>query len=911
MSNLLNIKGSRVKIYKTLPSNTVGNDGDIILSQIQGRGVYLCSKVNGKWHVSSKMEELRKIENTSTKDLTTNKLQVLDNLAIGRGTTTITKDEAKFSSSLKIKEASNAISDTVAYGQLWVKTATPNELYFTTDAGNDIQLTSGTTAAFVGDITSVVAGDGLTGGGTTGDVTLTVSVDDSTIETNSDALRIKDDGVTYAKIQNVSATDRILGRDSSGAGVIEEITPANLRTMINVADGATASAGTITGVTAGDGLSGGGSSGGVSLAVNVDDSTIETNSDTLRLKDSGVTLAKMANIADDRLLGRYDEGDAGAPIALTASSVRALLNVADGATANTGDITGVTAGTNCSGGGSSGSVTINVDDAFLINSGDDTTSGTITAGGFTTTGTWTFDDATSGTVGVTTVHTGSSFTDNDTSLMTAGAIKEKIESYGYTTADGDITSVRFVTDSGSGSAAEDTADTANFSLLGSSGVGITNSGTTITAVAVPGEIDHDSLNNFVANEHIDWTGASAGTIHASNYTDTNTNQLTTFVVEDGDGTEVTISQDKEWKFVEGTGIDIDWTDTSNGSDADPYDLTITCDLEGTELKSTGETGGNKYLREDGDGTCSWQTVSASGNFLADNADDTMAGTLTIDKDSTGTTTATTKALVVDFDQTGIAASGQTVTSQGLVISVNDNSVTHVGTHSVTGITNNVISNNSGTSTATGILNNLTHPGGDVADTSIGIQQTVPDGGVDIKLQSSANVSDYFQIATGTNGATTITTVEDGGDSNADLSFAIDGSVNFDVVGTVEFDGCGVGFDLVTPTYNASDTNVDFLTGNKQFVTFGSGNITDLNLIFPKTSGNFTLLLKQDGTGSRTVTNYKVWDRVDSSAASGSATVLFAGGSNPTLTTAANKTDIISFFYDADNEIAYGVASLNF
>ena len=51
--------------------------------------------------------------------------------------------------------------------------------------------------------------------------------------------RINDDAVTYAKIQNVSATNRILGRDSSGAGVIEEITPANLRTMINVADGAT------------------------------------------------------------------------------------------------------------------------------------------------------------------------------------------------------------------------------------------------------------------------------------------------------------------------------------------------------------------------------------------------------------------------------------------------------------------------------------------------------------------------------------------------------------------------------------------------------------------------------------------------------------------------------------------------
>ena len=136
-------------------------------------------------------------------------------------------------------------------------------------------------------------------------------------------------------------------------------------------------------------------------------------------------------------------------------------------------------------------------------------------------------------------------------------------------------------------------------------------------------------------------------------------------------------------------------------------------------------------------------------------------------------------------------------------------------------------------------------------------------------------------------------------------------VNLDASGVVEFDGCGVGFDLEIPTYNASDTNVDFTNGNKQFVTFGAGNITDLNLIFPKVSGNFLLMLKQDGTGSRTITNYKVWDRVDSAAASGSATVKFAGGSNPDLTDDANHVDILSFFYDADNEIAYGVATLDF
>jgi hypothetical protein len=49
--------------------------------------------------------------------------------------------------SVALKEMANAPADTAAFGQLWVKTGTPNELYFTTDAGNDIQLTSGTAAA--------------------------------------------------------------------------------------------------------------------------------------------------------------------------------------------------------------------------------------------------------------------------------------------------------------------------------------------------------------------------------------------------------------------------------------------------------------------------------------------------------------------------------------------------------------------------------------------------------------------------------------------------------------------------------------------------------------------------------------------------------------------------------------------
>ena len=48
---------------------------------------------------------------------------------------------------ITIKEQADADSDTAAYGQIWVNTATPNELYFTTDAGDDIQITTSTRLA--------------------------------------------------------------------------------------------------------------------------------------------------------------------------------------------------------------------------------------------------------------------------------------------------------------------------------------------------------------------------------------------------------------------------------------------------------------------------------------------------------------------------------------------------------------------------------------------------------------------------------------------------------------------------------------------------------------------------------------------------------------------------------------------
>ena len=99
--------------------------------------------------------------------------------------------------------------------------------------------------------------------------------------------------------------------------------------------------------------------------------------------------------------------------------------------------------------------------------------------------------------------------------------------YKQDVSSGDITAVTITTDSGGGSAASDTEGSADFSILGATGVGVTNSGTTITATAVPGEIDHDSLNNFVAAEHYDWSSdISATATHTGNYINTEYSEAT-------------------------------------------------------------------------------------------------------------------------------------------------------------------------------------------------------------------------------------------------------------------------------------------------------------------------------------------------------------------------------------------------
>jgi len=73
--------------------------------------------------------------------------------------------------SLYIYEQAEATADKAAYGQIWVNTATPNELWFTDDAGNDTELGVGGGASVVFDIGDDGGNDSIDVGeiATTGD----------------------------------------------------------------------------------------------------------------------------------------------------------------------------------------------------------------------------------------------------------------------------------------------------------------------------------------------------------------------------------------------------------------------------------------------------------------------------------------------------------------------------------------------------------------------------------------------------------------------------------------------------------------------------------------------------------------------------------------------------------------------
>ena len=198
-----------------------------------------------------------------------------------------------------------------------------------TAGGHRLAKHSEITSLGEGDITAIVAGTGLTGDATSGDATLNV-VGGYGITANANDIELSN-----ADVRGLFSAGGDLSYNSS-TGVISF----------------TNDAGDIEGVTAGDGLSGGGTSGTVSLALDLNELTaaaVDVSADSIAIIDGGDNTSKKESIAD-----------------LATAMAGAGLNATNGvlAISETGDISAVVAGDGLTGGGTTGSVTVSVNEAF-------------------------------------------------------------------------------------------------------------------------------------------------------------------------------------------------------------------------------------------------------------------------------------------------------------------------------------------------------------------------------------------------------------------------------------------------------------------------------------------------------------------------------------------------------------------
>tara|TARA_B110000977_G_scaffold199432_1_gene286809 strand:- start:9584 stop:11203 length:1620 start_codon:yes stop_codon:yes gene_type:complete len=222
---------------------------------------------------------------------------------------------------------------------------------FSNTITNNNQLTNGAGyTSNTGDITSVGAGSYLTGGGTSGAVTLNVNASTAAAP-NTVAARDGSGDISVRLIRSeFDTTNEEIGYimtqvDTISNNYVRPSTPTEFRKAVTD-DYYSNNIGDITGVTAGTNLTGGGTSGTV----------------TLNMATGGAGAGVYGSTTDGTKLDT-----------ITLDAYGRVTGVTTGAT---GDIQGVTAGNGLSGGGTAGTITLSMSGSFT---GNFTASGNITA----------------------------------------------------------------------------------------------------------------------------------------------------------------------------------------------------------------------------------------------------------------------------------------------------------------------------------------------------------------------------------------------------------------------------------------------------------------------------------------------------------------------------------------------------
>ena len=240
---------------------------------------------------------------------------------------------------------------------------------FTTTLKNKLDGIATSATANAGTVTSVATGTGVSGGTITGSGTISVDAAQTGITSIlNTSLVVGRDGDNQIKF---GTDNQIIFEVSGGDNVIfkasGEIEASSLDISGNVDVDGTLEADAIT------------VNGTALPAVNQILAT-DVTTDSLTVPASG----------DKVILIDADDSDSLKVANFPSDTVRTVT--AGGNTLADNETLAFTAGSNVTISESGGAVTIAADDAFLINSGNDTTSGTITAAGFTTSGTISVDD---------------------------------------------------------------------------------------------------------------------------------------------------------------------------------------------------------------------------------------------------------------------------------------------------------------------------------------------------------------------------------------------------------------------------------------------------------------------------------------------------------------------------------------